>query len=56
MAVSVLAGTAPEDLDSWGNPLRVIKLLKPGRHSVDAKNGAQDRCDTEKTFDTSPAD
>jgi hypothetical protein len=50
MAVSVLAGTAAEDLDSWGNPVQVIKLLKPGRHSVDAKNGAQDRCDTEKNI------
>jgi hypothetical protein len=39
-----------------GQPSSVIKLLNPGRHSVDAKNGAQDRCDTEKTFDTSPAD
>ena len=38
-----------------GQASSVIELLKSGRHSVDAKNGAQDRCDTEKTFVTSPA-
>jgi len=31
-----------------GQPSSVIKLFKSGRQSVDAKNGAQDRCGTEK--------
>jgi hypothetical protein len=56
MAVSVLAGTAAEDLDSCGNPLQVIKLLKPGRHSVDAKNGVQDRYGTGKNLKNLPLD
>jgi hypothetical protein len=33
-----------------GQASSVIELLKSGRHSVDAKNGAQDRCDTEKNI------